>query len=121
MENHPASKVSGPLGDSGAERRKRWFEPATVILMALTTIATTWCSYESSRWSGESSGFQNHTNELQRQALALHFESSQVEAVHANAFMAMINARLSGNEKLADFYVSRFGESSRRPTRNGLR
>lgn len=89
------------------ERRKRWFEPGTVILMALTTICTTWCSYQSSRWSGQSSGYQNHTNELQRRSLALSVESNQVETMHANIFMAMINAKLSGNQKLADFYAAR--------------
>jgi hypothetical protein len=90
------------------EAQKRWFEPAIVILMALTTISTTWCSYESSRWSGESSGFQTQTDELLRQALAMHSEANQLEAMHADMFMSMINAKLTGNEKLADFYVARF-------------
>lgn len=91
------------------ERRKRWFEPATVILMALTTICTTWCSYESSRWSGRSSGFQNHTNELQRRSLALAVESNQVEDMQASIFIAMMNAKLNGDQKLADFYTARIG------------
>lgn len=107
----PATKAFGEAADpdaAGPKPKKRWFEPATVILMALTTIATTWCSYESSRWSGQSSGFQNQTNELQRNALAMHLESNQIETIQGNLFMAMINAKLTGNEKLADFYTARF-------------
>jgi len=103
--NTPAQPA--PTRASWLERRRRWFEPATVILMALTTICTTWCSYESSRWSGRSSGFQNHTNELLRRSLALGVESNQVETMHATIFMSMMNAKLSGNQKLADFYAAR--------------
>jgi hypothetical protein len=94
-------------GGGWIERRKRWFEPATVILMALTTISTTWCSYESSRWSGQSSGYQNHTNELQRRSLALSVESNQVQETQISIFMSMIDAKLNGNEKVADFYAAR--------------
>jgi len=99
-------QIAAP-GMSWRERRKRWFEPAAVILMALTTISTTWCSYESSRWSGQSSGYQNQSNVLQRKALSLHFESNQIEAMQINVFMSMMNAKLNGNQKLADFYAAR--------------
>src|SRR5271165_6684622 len=108
---HESANANGPTAASDSrvnERRKRWFEPATVILMAITTIATTWCSYQSSRWSGQSSGYQNQANDIQREILARHFESNQFEAIQVNIFMAMINAKMSGNQKLADFYTARF-------------
>jgi hypothetical protein len=31
--------------------RRKWIEPVVAVLMALTTICTAWCSYESAAWT----------------------------------------------------------------------
>jgi hypothetical protein len=90
------------------EPKRWWFEPATAILMAVASLATAWCSYQSSRWSGQSSTLATQANNLERQAMALHLESQQVQSVQLHLAMEAVDATMQGNEKLAAFYVSRF-------------
>jgi len=89
---------------------KSWFEPSCAILMAVASVATAWCSYESSCWSDESAGLEAHSDKLQRQAIAQHLEARQVEAMQLRLVMEAIDARMEGNEKLSRFYVDRFGD-----------
>jgi len=75
--------------------------------MALTTLATAWCSYESSRWSNQSSNDSSTSATLEREANALHTESNQVLSTQITIFLDLIHAQLSGDEKVASFYSSR--------------
>jgi hypothetical protein len=90
------------------EPKARWFEPATAILMAVASLATAWCSYQSSRWSNQSSTLATKASNLERQAMALHLESQQVQTVQLHLAMEAVDATMQGNEKLANFYISRF-------------
>jgi hypothetical protein len=88
--------------------RRRWLEPASAILMALATLSTAWCSYQSSKWSGQSSEVATSAARLEQQAALLHLEDNQITSIQAKMFMDFINATLAGNEKLAQFYSDRF-------------
>lgn len=90
------------------EDKRPWFEPATAILMALASLATAWCSYQSSRWSGQSGALDTHADKLERAALVMHLEAQQIEDVHSRLVMEMVDAKLEGDEKRAQFYVDRF-------------
>ena len=89
--------------------KKRWFEPVTAILMAVSSLSTAWCSYQSSRWSGQSSALETSADKLERQAGVLFLEAQQIESVQVKAFFEVVNARLGGNDKTAKFYADRFG------------
>lgn len=89
-------------------RERAWLEPASAILMALATLSTAWCSYQSSKWSGQSSGVATSAARLEQKAALLHLEDNQVTSIQAKMFMDFINATLAGNEKLAQFYSDRF-------------
>jgi hypothetical protein len=88
--------------------KQRWFEPASAILMALATLSTAWCSYQSSKWNGASSGFATSAARLEQKAALLHLEDNQITSIQVKMFMDFINATLAGNEKLAQFYSDRF-------------
>ena len=90
------------------EPKRRWFEPLAATLMAVSTLGTAWCSYQSSQWSGLDNEYSTQADTLQRQAVALHLEGNQVQSVHIQLVMQTVDAKLSGNEKIASFYVSRF-------------
>ena len=92
------------------EPKKRWFEPVTVLLMAVSSLATAWCSYQNSRWSGEGSGLSTHVDKLERKASAQHLEARQIEANHSRLWMEAMDASIDGDEKLAKFYTDRFDE-----------
>jgi hypothetical protein len=89
-------------------RERGWLEPASAILMALATLSTAWCSYQSSKWSGQSSEVATSAARLEQKAALLHLEDNQVTSIQAKMFMDFINATLAANEKLAQFYSDRF-------------
>ncbi len=91
-----------------SEAKRRWFEPASAILMALATLGTAWCSYQSSKWNGQSSTFATKAARSNQQAAVLHLEGNQVTALQAKMFTEFMDGRMSGNEKLAQFYLDRF-------------
>jgi hypothetical protein len=91
-----------------SEAKRRWFEPASAILMALATLGTAWCSYQSSEWNGQSSTFATKAGRSNQQAAVLHLEGNQVTAIQAKMFMEFIDAQMAGKDKLAHFYSDRF-------------
>jgi hypothetical protein len=91
-----------------SEVKRRWFEPASAILMALATLSTAWCSYQSSKWNGQSGGFATEAGRLNQKAALLHLEGNQVIGVQVKMFTGFIEAQMTGNDKLARFYSDRF-------------
>src|SRR5207302_3238205 len=88
-------------------RRKR-IEPVVAVLMALTTLCTAWCSYESAAWTRRSNRLMNESNSLELQAALLDVQGSQALIVHTSMFMQLLAAQHAGNEQLASFYAERF-------------
>ena len=90
------------------ESRRRWFEPASAILMALATLSTAWCSFESSKWSGQSNEFATNAARLEQKASLLHLEDNQIIGIQVKLFMEFVGATVAGNDKLAKYYSDRF-------------
>jgi len=88
--------------------RKKWIEPVVAILMALTTLCTAWCSYESAAWTRRSNRLMNEFNARERSAALIDVQGNQALIVHSSMFMQLIAAQHAGNEKLASFYAERF-------------
>jgi hypothetical protein len=97
-----------PAEKSTEPPRKKWIEPVVAILMALTTLGTAWCSYQSAAWTRRANGLMNESNGLEQRAALLDVQGSQALVVHASMFMQLIAAQHDGNEKLAAFYAERF-------------
>ena len=59
---------SDPAGSPNrkAQEKKKWVEPATALLMALATLSTAWCSYQSAAWTRQSNRLMNEFNALER-------------------------------------------------------
>ena len=92
---------------------KKWIEPVVAVLMALTTICTAWCSYESAAWTRRSNRLMNESNALDRQAALLDVQGSQALIIHASMFMQLLAAQHAGNEKLASSFLPSYECSSR--------
>jgi hypothetical protein len=90
------------------EGGKRWLEPASAILMAMATLSTAWCSYQCSKWTGQSSNLATNAARSEQRAALLRLEDNQVLGIQIKLFTDFISARVSGNEKLAQFYTDRF-------------
>jgi hypothetical protein len=88
--------------------RKKWIEPVVAVLMALTTLCTAWCSYESAAWTRRSNRLMNESNAVERRAALIDVQGSQALIIHASMFMQLLAAQHAGNEELARFYAERF-------------
>jgi hypothetical protein len=97
-------------GSSNPERqeKKRWVEPVTALLMALATLSTAWCSYQSAAWTRKSNRLMNEFNSLERRAGLQTMQGMQQATIHTAMFMQLLAAQQAGNEKLVKFYVERF-------------
>ena len=83
-------------------------EPIVALLMALTTVGTAWCSYQSAAWTRRSNRLMNEFNALERRAGLLSVQGMQQATIHTAMFMEVLAAKQAGNEQLANFYVERF-------------
>jgi len=88
--------------------KRRWLEPASAILMALATRSTAWCSYQCSKWSVQSGHFATSAARFEQNAALRRLEDNQVIGIQIKLFTDFIDARVAGNEKLAQFYSDRF-------------
>lgn len=90
------------------QQKKKWVEPVAALLMALATLSTAWCSFESAAWTRQSNRLMNEFNALERKAGLLTMQGTQQATIHAAMFMQLLAAQQQGNEKLVSFYVERF-------------
>src|SRR6185503_11101555 len=88
--------------------KKQWVEPVAALLMALATLGTAWCSFESAAWTRKSNRLMNEFNALERKAGLLTMQGMQHATIHTGMFMQVLAAQQQGNEKLVSFYVERF-------------
>ncbi len=96
--------------------RRKWIEPVVAVLMALTTLCTAWCSYESAAWTRRSNRLMNESNSVERGAALLDVQGSQALIIHASMFMQLLAAQHAGNEQLASFYAERFPPDVKKDT-----
>ena len=94
--------------------RKGWAEPIVALLMALTTVGTAWCSYQSAAWTRQSNRFMNESNSLERRAGVLTLQGMQAATIHTAMFMQLLAAQQAGDKKLRDFYAERFPSDVRK-------
>ena len=89
-------------------QKKKWVEPVAALLMALATLSTAWCSFQSAAWTRKSNRLMNEFNALERKAGVLTIQGIQQATIHTGMFMQALAAHQAGNDKLLNFYVERF-------------
>jgi hypothetical protein len=97
-----------PTETAAAPPKRQWIEPVIALVMALTTLCTAWCSYQSAAWTRHVNRAMNESNALERKAALLDVQGSQALIVHVSMFMQLLAAYQAGNEKLVNFYAERF-------------
>ena len=108
QSNLPAAATREP------QEKRKWVEPVAALLMALATLSTAWCSYESAAWTRKSNRLMNEFNALERRAGVLTLQGMQQATIHTAMFMEVLAAKQAGNEQLASFYVQRFSPDLRK-------
>jgi hypothetical protein len=85
-------------------RIRRYVDIAAAILLAIATVSTAWCAYQSTRWSGVQavSFAQASTNRVE--STRAFNRAIQLQSIDAQLFTDWVQAYESGNTELQAFY-----------------
>ncbi len=103
-----SAATTSPESRSESKSRNKWIEPIIALVMALATVGTAWCSFESASWTRRSNRLMNEFNSLERKAGLLNVQGMQTAQIQVAMFMQVLAAQQAGNDKLANFYADRF-------------
>jgi hypothetical protein len=88
-------------------------ELVATVLLAVSAVATAWCSYQATRWNGEQAKTAASASATRFQAArAADLANAQTE-VDVATFTQWVDAYAQDQTKLADFYRARFREEFR--------
>lgn len=93
--------------DEGSPRTDR-VEFLVTVLLVLAAVATSWSSYQATRWHGEQAQATSRTNAIRIDAArASSLAEAQME-IDVATFIAWADADQGGDPALAAFYLERF-------------
>ncbi len=94
-------------------RQEKRIEIATVVLLAFTALATAWSGYQASLWDGIQSSNYTQASGSRTNAAQQRTAANQFRLADLSVFENYIDATLTGNEEIADFYFQRFRDEFR--------
>src|SRR3954447_5550554 len=105
----PHKLTEGSEASPGRPARfERRLELGAVLLLALTTLATAWCGYQAARWSGEQSQHYARASSTRIKSQQAATRAGQLRIDDLLYFNGWLDARQSGNARLAAIYRARF-------------
>jgi hypothetical protein len=78
------------------------------IILALVAVATAYSGYQAAQWDGVQSELYAESNILNVKANSLTISDGQDAIYNSNTLNALLNAKMQGNEEIAQFYERRF-------------
>jgi hypothetical protein len=84
-----------------------WVELACAIVLALSTMSSAWCAYQSKLWSGVQGSPGGAAGDAVRKAAEDRVLAGEIRAVEAAVFVRFVEAKIEGKDQLADFLASR--------------
>lgn len=103
-----AEGASAEAPAAAPPRFERRLELVSVLVLALTTLATAWAGYQAARWSGEQSQHYARASALRTEGLQASTRAGQLEIADLVDFNQWLDARNAGNTRLEAVYRSRF-------------
>ena len=91
-----------------SRRREEILEILEAVLLAVVAVMTAWSGYQAAAWDGESSRHYAGSSRMRSQSVELSLESGQVLVYDAGTFNAWLEAKATGQTKLAELLVRRF-------------
>lgn len=91
-----------------SRRREEILEILEAVLLAVVAVMTAWSGYQAAAWDGESSRHYADSSRMRSQSVELSLESGQVLVYDAGTFNAWLEAKATGQTKLAELLVRRF-------------
>lgn len=90
------------------EDGRNWQELVATVLIVLAALATSWSSYQATRWNGEQAAAAGRTNAIRIEASRAQGLAEAQTQVDVATFIAWADADQRGDQALARFYVDRF-------------
>jgi hypothetical protein len=97
------------LPDSG----RSWQELLVTVLLVVAALATSWSSYQATRWNGEQAAAAGRTSAVRIEAARAQGLAQAQTQVDVATFIAWADADRRDEVKLADFYLDRFRDEFR--------
>jgi hypothetical protein len=91
-----------------AVRARDWVEVGATILLAFAAVATTWSSYQATRWNGEQAKTSGRVNKVRIEAARSAGLANSQQQVDVATFMQWVDSYARGEVKLERFYRARF-------------
>jgi len=92
----------------GATPRERRLEFYEAILLAVVAIATAWSGYQSAKWDGHQALLYGESSRLRITADQIETRGGQQRLYDISTFNSWIEAKFSGQDRLADIFKRRF-------------
>ena len=99
--------------DAPPDSGRNWQELLVTVLLVVAALATSWSSYQATRWNGEQAAAAGRTNAIRIDAARADGLARTQTQVDVATFIAWADADLRGETKVADFYVDRFRDEFR--------
>ena len=88
-------------------------EIITVSILALAALSTAWSGYQASLWDGNQSSNYTQASGSRTNAAQQRTAANQFRLADLSIFGNYVDATLSGNDEIADFYQQRFRDEFR--------
>jgi hypothetical protein len=85
-----------------------WQEVAVTVLLVVAALATSWSSYQATRWNGEQTKASSRTTALRIQASSASALAESQTQIDVATFIQWVDAKARGEAALQQFYVARF-------------
>lgn len=99
--------------DSRTDRPRDWQEGVATVLLVVAAVATSWSSYQATRWNGEQAAAAGRTNAIRIEASRADGLAEAQTEIDVAAFIAWAEADVTGDRELADFVLDRFRDEFR--------
>lgn len=99
---------TGLLERAGIRFRAEWVEILSAAILALATIATAWCAYQSARWSGLMTINFTRSNTARTESVKTQTGGGQLIQVDVGLFQEYVNAVVNDEPELARFVKDRW-------------
>jgi hypothetical protein len=83
-------------------------ELLVTVLLVVAAVATSWSSYQATRWHGEQAEATSRTNSIRVEAARAQSLAEAQTEIDVATFIAWADADQGGDPALASFYVDRF-------------
>jgi hypothetical protein len=90
------------------DNRRHRVELASAVLLALATMLSAWCAYQSARWNGVQSIKFSDANALRAESLRQSDLGDQRRAIDVGLWVRYVAAHSEKNQELVDFLAQRF-------------